>query len=366
MTNYSSRVNKDLKKLIANLLIGMSISAIIPTDVFAITRADGAASLEVSLTGGWFQNDTANTSYGILRSDPTLPGGGFGIAPTGQILEINPKNKFAGGISVNYQTCDCYTLGASYFSYHNKHRDTVTGGTPAAPLISATLLSGLIFLSEPQVSKAESQYNFGYDFANMEFGSTLCFIDNCLTINPKIGLSYARISADQTTVYSGSTGFFGNATGKDTVEILSRYRGFGPSIGADVDYLIWNGFSILGNFRSSALVGNLQCDWINTASADTIGGLPANLYSGSLSATSKRQVVKLFQMELGLGYTFDWCGYYARIVAGYQLTKAIDSNKRIDVINQSGGQAGAIVLNDKIFNSSFQGPFMRLTANFGI
>lgn len=345
--------------------LGLSISAVCIPEVFAYNSQDGCPNLEVNLTGGWFQNDTANTSYGILRTERTLPDAGFNIAPTGKILAIKPKYKFDGGASILYQSDSCYNLGASYFSYHNKHRETVFGGTSDTPLITATLISGLFNSAEPQVSSVKSQYDFRYEFSNFELGSRFCAIDDSLTLNPKIGLSYARIRNDQSTEYSGATNFFADPTGKDTVKLLSKYRGFGPSIGADVDYLICHGFSIFGTTRYSALVGNLYCEWINRVTGTTDqGGLPANLYSGTLNARSRGQIVQLFQFELALGYTFDFCGYYARILAGYQLTKALDSKKRIDLNSQSGAPASGIVLSDGLLNSSFQGPFIRLSFGF--
>lgn len=341
------------KKLVS-LLLGSSALLTLPIEAMA-NGAECCPSLEIALTGGWFAADGTETAYAIQRTDdPALTP----FLPTGPLVKISPKYKWGGGLALNYQSDCCYNWGASYFWYHHTSSDAVTGGTPTVPNITPVLTPTSVF-GRNNFLFASSNFKFQYDFANIELGSNFCMIADCLIVNPKVGLSYGRIRADQTATYSRLAGDVDN---DDLVSLLSRYKGFGPSIGADLNYLFCNSFSLFGNFRYSALVGSLNAEWSNVFFDQDDLVVPE--FHGDVPFHSERHIVKLLQSELGLGYTFDWCGFCGGIKVGYQLTQALDCVYRISFI--SDFSVGGSELIENLRNASFQGPFVRITAKFGM
>lgn len=345
-------------KKVASLVLGISALITLPIEAIA-NRKEYCPALEIALTGGWFVADGTDTAYAIQRTDdPNLTH----FVPTGSLVKISPKYKLLGGLDLNYQSDCCYNWGGSYSWYHHTSNDSVTGGTATRPNIGPVLMPNSVLFRPGNFQFASSNFKFQYDFANIELGSNFCMITDCLIVNPKVGLSYARIRADQTTTYSQLTD---DGDYDDTVTMLSRYKGFGPSIGADVNYLFCDNFALFGNFRYSALVGSLNGEWSNVLFDPDDNAVPD--YLGNVPFHSKRHLVKLCQSELGLGYTFDWCGFCGGIKVGYQLMQALDCVDRITLLSDfNAGDAGGSALIENLRNARIHGPFIRITAKFGM
>lgn len=341
-------------KKLAILLLGISGFLTLPIEAIA-SREKSCPSIEIVLTGGRFVADGTDTSYAIKRTDdPTLTH----FLPTGSLIKIPPKYKLLRGIALNYESDYCYNLGVSYFRYHNTSNDSVTAGTAALPNIAPVLAPNSVF-GPNNFLFASSNFKFQYNFANIELGSNFCIITDCLIVNPKVGLSYGSIRADQTTTYSR---LINDTDNDDIVTMLSSYKGFGPSIGTDVNYLFFDNFVLFGNFRYSALVGTLNGEWSNVFLDEDDNTAPE--YLGDVPFHSNRHLVKLCQSELGLGYTFDLCGFCGGIKVGYQLTQASECVDRISIVGDFNVGGSQVIEN--LRNARLHGPFVRITAKFGL
>lgn len=340
------------KQVLASLIIGTSAMLTLPVVAMA-DKARNHSDVEIGLTGGWFAPDTSTTNFALKREDNDTRN----AFPSGDVLRNDPKYRFGGGISVS-GSCDCcYVWSASYFWFHSKSHEEDTAPN-TAPFVFTPLLASQDGVFD-NVSDVESDYHFRYDFANIELGSVLCVISDCLAVKPKIGLSYSRIKNEQEVEYSRGDVPAGAVY---TVDLESRYNGVGPSIGADVMYSFCGEWSIMGNFRYSALLGSLKADWeFSTTGVTPLG---PNTNPAEVEFHSKRHFVKLFQSELALGYNFDWCGNCALLMAGWQFTQALDSKEVVNFAAANGRDF--FRMDDRIVNSSYQGPFVRLVARFGM
>jgi Legionella pneumophila major outer membrane protein precursor len=334
-------------KLIGGFVLGtVSLLSFSPL-ALANRDAECCPALEIGLTGGWFTPYAADTAFATDSSRT-----GLLVVPTGEVIRVRPKYKFGGGVSLNYQMPDCcYNWSASYFWDRNHSSRSVSGNEG---MILLRNLPGITY-----AATASSAFKFRYDFANIELGSQVCVIADCLTINPRVGLSYTRLKNDQTTFYSALPDLDAiravapSATGV-TIDRDSTFKGFGPSLGVDINYAFCDGFSLLGNFRYSAVVGTLDSTYQMTGFVNPINNT-------SVQLSSKRHFANLFQSEMGLAYGFDWCGYGGNIIAGYQLTKCVDSS---EFESQSGTSSALLI--DRVSDSGYHGPFLRLTMKFGL
>lgn len=349
------------KKLLASLALGMGVFSL---PVLAFAEPGRCPSIEVAITGAWLAADGVDTDYAINRTD--LSGlisnnrNAPDNVPSGVHESVQPKYKLGGGIALNYRSPCWYNLGVSYFAIRHTSVDEITAGTQLNPAVAPILIPATVIDGSNNALTADSRYNFHYSFANIELGSVICFISDCLTVNPKLGLTYARFRNNQFTTYTGITdGSFLPGT-SDQVDMHSRYRGVGPSIGVDICFLFCEDFSLFGNLRYSALSGTLQGIFENTSFDST--GVPVRLSSGAVTFHQNRHMVKLFQSELGLALNYDWCGRCVEIKAGYTYTQAMDAVNRVTFLDDVAPNNAL----KQILNASFHGPFIRLSARFGL
>lgn len=349
-----SKVLKELSKI----LIGMG-ALILP--IAAV--ADGErynSSLELELTGAWLAGDGVDTDYAINRTDINSINF-FNPMPTGDFENVDSNYRTGGGVALKYQSNCCFNMGVSYFRVHRKSFAEVTTATPDTPIIGPILLPPSVGDGFATAVTAASEFSFDYIFSNFELGSLICVLSDCLTVNPKIGLSVGRFKDHQFISYVGL--FEPNAiipAANDQVDMFSRYRGFGPSIGTDISYLFCRNFSLFGNFRYSTLLGTLHGTLENTATDATGAVIPVN--TGTIHFRTNNNVVKLFQSELGLGYFYGGACHCIEIKAGYMYTQAVDAINRIQFPDDTASSVDI----KQIVNASYHGPFIRVSTRFGL
>lgn len=322
-------------KLLLSLVLAAASSS-----VFAMPYEpmDHCGILELALTGGGFKTSTDNTAYGLSVNDAT----NLGV----EVLKNDPEYKFGGTVLLGYYFPNStFNVDASWTGTRNRLNDsnlgTVTGLSIAPDTTFADALA------------ASSSYHYDYDFVNVEVGSLTRVNLNGLIINPQVGLSYARIKENQNISYGDvldSDGDF--ALDGIGVSRHSSLRGFGPSIGVDLNYVVCLPVNFFGNFRYNALVGDIHSSGSANFGATTT----------SVSYESEKTLISLFQSELGVGYDFNFCNMFCgNFAIGYQLTKAINSGERVTFIDSEVNTFA-----DNLFDSSIHGWFARLTMDFNV
>lgn len=318
----------------AKLLVSLVLAAT-ASSVFALPSdpAKHPALLEVALTGGGFKIDTNDSTYGINATTATGV-----VYPSGSVVQNAPKYKFGGSIGLGYFFSDStINVDATYTSTRANRTDTTTSIFPnlLVPAVAGGAVDGF----------GSSYYNFKYDFANLEIGSLTRINCNGLILNPQVGLSWARLNGEQFVSYG--------IPASPSAYQDSRFHGFGPSIGLDLNYVVCNPIFLTGTIRYSGLVGDLKSSY----DSSRVGGTAVNVTN-----ESQEGFVSLIQSELALGYDFNFsdmfCGNFA---IGYQLTKAIDSVQRFRFEDTA---SSAFIT--PIFNKSIHGYFARLTMDFAV
>jgi hypothetical protein len=336
------------------LLTSLIIVSVIPTAYAMpcdVSCHEGI--FEVALTGGGFKTTTDNTAYGINASS-------FVAAPEENLVSIgnglknSPKFKFEGTVLLGYYFQNStINVDASYTGMRNQLNDSATG------MITPELIPPAIFGDDlNSVSAASSNYNFDYDYVNIEVGSLTQLCRNGLTINPQVGLSYAHLKNNQLVGYAGG----GLTTHPFSVERTSTFDGIGASFAMDVNYCVYQPLSLIGNFRYNALIGNVNASYSLTG-FEPDAGRPQRALSMSIALSSKNTLVSLFQTELGLGYDFNFskmfCGNFA---VGYQLTKSIGNAEQMQFVDDRT-QSSFV---DSLLNTNLHGYFARLTMDFSV
>ncbi|KTC85088.1 Lpg1974 family pore-forming outer membrane protein [Legionella brunensis] len=174
-----------------------------------------------------------------------------------------------------------------------------------------------------------------WDAVNLEFGQHVDF-GEFKDIRFHAGVQYARIEHEFTASgyippASVFTGF--STTGE------SKFNGFGPRVGMDMQYNFNNGFAIYGNGASALLVGDAK---FNTATA--FGGFLIGSTSGS-----KTTIVPELEAKLGAKYTYAMAQGDLTLDAGWMWVNYFNANHFI------GTLAG-----NRESNFALQGPFAGL------
>jgi hypothetical protein len=297
--------------------------------------------VELAFTGYGFKSDTDNTAYGINATSFTI--NNVNLASTGPVLKNDPEYQFGGTFFIGYYfPCSPLNINASYTGTRNNLEDSAQGRiTPN--LIPPIFLGGI-----NSASAASSNYHFAYDYLNIELGSLTRVCHNQLIINPQLGLSYTRLDSNQVVRYTGGS----LNTQSFVIENDSSFKGLGPSFGIDLAYLICQPFSIMGNFRYNALVGNIDSFYQLANSQNNFMNIPFK---------SKYTLVNLFQTELAIGYDFNVCNAFCgNFAIGYQVTKSISGAEQIQFVDDFSSSTFV----DSLLNTNLHGYFARITMDF--
>lgn len=149
-----------------------------------------------------------------------------------------------------------------------------------------------------------------WDAVNVEFGQHVDF-GEFKDIRFHAGVQYARLENDARAYTSYSSGY---------IHHNLEYNGFGPRIGADMQYNFGNGFAIYGNGATALLIGDSK---FNTYAANT--GLFSN---GTTLATSGSRTTMVPELEAKLGakYTYAMAQGDLTLDAGYMWVNYFNAN----------------------------------------
>ena len=265
--------------------------------------------------------------------------------PSGSLLRLVPENKFNGAVALSYDfPSSPFALALTWCRVHTDKDDSASGfiGITEAPAN----------YEYDFAANATSSLDYDNDIVTLALGAT--FYPHCaVKLTPQLGVTYLRIKDDQTTTYSGNTVTAGTIV---TIEQDSSFKGFGPSLGFDLDYLIYNNFSLFGKFLYSALAGDIDASYSASQSGTTVESTNVNI-------DSNHQILSLIQTELGLAYHFMCVDYKSEISVGYAFAKIF------------GGAENNAYFSDDVSDSlfitnttdlGFQGPFIRFFVNFDL
>lgn len=322
-------------KLLTALLIGSSVF----TSASSFATYSNPGHIELGLTGGGFRSMNENNPYGILANAVANP-------PSGTALDADSSHEFGGAVSLGYRFAESpYTLGIVYWGADNDKTKSASG------IIGLTKAPANFSIDFAQ--DANSRLDYKNDFVNIFLNATY-HPDEHLVFVPKVGVSYLKVRNDQHTTYSGL-----QVTANTIVQVdeQSKFSGWGPSIGADLDYHLVSGLSVFGNLLYNAIIGDIDSRY--QAFQTTVAGNNTDVISKSDST-----IVNYIQSEIGLSYLFLPCKTYTgNIMLGWALSKAFGSTQNKAAFTDDVGDSQFA---SDITNTGYHGPFVRLAFTYDV
>lgn len=165
------------------------------------------------------------------------------------------------------------------------------------------------------------------------------------------------------------------ATEIDTITQSSKFDGIGPHFGTEGSLHIGNGFGLFGSLSTAVLVGKTTSSITDVGNVTTIATLDLPdvfdvntatsfaSFTASMQSKKHTRIVPNFRGEIGIDYSvplgFDCNCNYNRLLTislGYQVDYFFNSIDRLAVFDIAVPERRSM----KTFDTSFQGPFLRL------
>ena len=286
----------------------------------------------VGLTGMWAVPTetglgTFTDSWQYLNSD-------------GSITSLSKPSKndyeFAGGFQVGYDfPCSGNNIEVEYFHLHNSKHNVF--GTSDGPISFGSIFFDVSFpLALLPEFVSDSRLKYHLNQVDVTLGHRFIACSAKLQLHPFMGARFASLKHDLPFAFG---------------EVRSRYHGAGPIGGIDCSYDFCKGFSLVGRFDGSLLMGKVKAD-----SRLTFGEINTRFES-----PSQNRLVSTFGGKLGLAYNFTCFTHSSvRFEVGYQ------ANNYIGVFDTITGQDSSDPVLQRISslttnNFSYSGPYINLT-----
>ncbi len=300
----------------------------------------GDCTSELGVTAAYLRLAPDYRTYGTSN-------GNLGFNSMVALLKVQPLTRFGGGVDYTYG--GAVKVNFNYFETHNRRGQSQGGviGTSLLPPLWGDQTSNTVF------SQLESQYRI------MTLAAKYPFSLASFTLTPSLGVSHLFLRHNHVTGYFGLTNIVAGATGASAgVDLNSKFKGYGPSFGAMLEYGFCDCLSIFANLQYTPYIGNTNGRYRATRSA-TAPVVPATGVVGNYDYAYKTHstVVTHTQADLGFGWSkeVDKC-YNVNLRFGYRIVKIIGGRETSFLTN--AGQAFAV--NNSLSNSNLHGPFLRL------
>lgn len=170
-----------------------------------------------------------------------------------------------------------------------------------------------------------------WDAVNVEFGQRVDFGE---TKNMRLhgGVQFARASNSASVNLTNNTTFTGYTSGSPT------FNGFGPRLGADMNYDWGNGLGIYANGAGAVLVGTAK-------SSNYLSFIAADVPYSNYSSSSQTVISPELEAKLGIKYGYamaqgDLTLDFGWMWVNYFNVQAAQLNSRSDIVNADFGLQG--------------------------
>ncbi|MFA5960526.1 MAG: Lpg1974 family pore-forming outer membrane protein [Tatlockia sp.] len=197
-----------------------------------------------------------------------------------------------------------------------------------------------------------SRYHYQpkWDAVNVELGQHVDFSDRKF-IRFHGGVQFARLEHDRRTSFDNFdlTGLYYGHTGEN------RFSGFGPRFGADMNYMLGNGFGVYANGAAALLVGSAKFDHrLNPFVASTIVRSGLTTFAFNNNNNSRTIMVPELEGKLGAKYTYAMAQGDLTLDVGYMWVNYFNAEHTI----VNNGIIGGVDVRES--NVSFNGPYVGL------
>ncbi len=288
-------------------------------------------------------------------------------SPSWDEQELDPRYTPAFSVGLGYMTASGRDVQLNW-----THLNSDTSASIAAP--DGYFVGPDYEIGPPAIPirTASSTANFKDDVINLDFGQYLAF--GCHVVMRFFGgLSTVFLREDVNTTYAGNviTGLYQGpfSTNQD---VTSNFKGIGPRLGINGNYIIGHGFGILGEGAIAALIGSSHSNTSYISSSQQlIAEFGQSTNYQTIADENTTQVIPALDGKLGINYQHVFSNKNLLTVeAGYQAAIYINAiNQYLPgslVPGQSLDSGGIYVatMDHTQSNFSMQGPFLKLSLRF--
>lgn len=324
------------RNLVKSLAVVLTLSS---ASAHAFFGQKGDCTAELGVTAAYLRLAPDNRTYATHN-------GNFGFNSIVALLKVQPLTRFGGGLDYTYG--GAVKVNFNYFETHNRRGQSNSGviGTSLLPPLWGDQNSNSVF------SQLESQYR------TMTLAAKYPFSLASFTLTPSLGMSHLFLRHNHVTGYFG----LGGTAASAGVDLNSKFKGYGPSFGAMVEYGFCECLSVFANLQYTPYIGNVNGRYRATRSettADVTAGQRVGNYDYAYKTHST--VVTHTQADLGFGWSkeVDKC-YNVNLRFGYRIVKII-GGRETSLLTNLGLNSS---MNNSLSNSSLHGPFLRLGVKY--
>lgn len=251
-------------------------------------------------------------NYAII--DPFLIAGNAGlpIAPStlSRIKSIEPHDNFGYSGEIGYT----FPQTGTDLLFHYQNFTDHTSSSGQAPGGGAIWNSLSIFSLGIVSEQAASRSSFDFEQADLTLGNGIVVGCN-FVVHPYWGAAYMKLSKNMhTTYFNTRQPADPTLIGDDTVDSNSYFRGVGPRIGLDTEYLFKPNFGLVTHATTSLYLGI-----VNSEMSEHATGTLAEFVTGTrIQQPNVNRAVPALEGKLGLAYRF--VPLNIQVEAGYQAS----------------------------------------------
>lgn len=311
-------------KKIAITIMGLSVSGIASAAMYVPTAAacSGINATVPCAQQGWELGVQAlyaqiNPLQSVVVTADGSPPGENGVAPirtnnNRQNFNLNSPWGWGYRLEGGYHFGTGTDLNLNWTSLHRSSNtaqsDSVNGLVPAfIPVISFTTGLGDPGFFQNVTTSMENDY----DAVNLELGQLVNFGEH-INVRFHAGVQFAQINQKitQSAWQADPTNFF-----QDTS--TDRFKGAGPRVGMDGEYMIHSGFSLVGKAAVALLYGHTNFSSTENHFVN-ISGVEVNVDQNVLNS-GQQVLVPSAEAKLGVKYAHPMSKGILNVEAGYQV-----------------------------------------------
>ncbi|WP_148112683.1 Lpg1974 family pore-forming outer membrane protein [Legionella septentrionalis] len=225
----------------------------------------------------------------------------IGVLNTSEVfIANNPNWMWSFKLQASYNLATGNDLNLNWYHLGNK-KTTYTVVNVFPGVIGGPLTETDLNIIEPT-----------WDAINLEFGQKVNF-GEFKNIRFHAGAQFANITMPITFIAEVLSPTFG-VYGVGNIGFNSKYRGFGPRFGLDMNYDLNSSLGVYGNVAAAVLAGTSK---VNAASAITFINSPTALRELSAKRTL---LVPEVETRLGVRYVYAWSQGELALNLGYMWT----------------------------------------------
>jgi hypothetical protein len=343
------------KKLIATVFLScLSINAFAASAPSPADNIPAPAAVDLNVAdsnGAWIFGIEAlyaktNANYTYTQRDKTVSD----IDPT--ILSSSPiktgsGNNWGGTATIGYifpHTARDISLSYTYLDVSNNSSVHADMNNPQDWIRVPVMTDGGWYIYQ---KNAKDTLDQRLNAVDLTVGQSF-HINDRVDLHPFVGLRYANIKSDNSTIYS----YMAEDNWKTYNN--SNFNGIGPRLGLDANVKLGAGFSIIGTAAGSLLVNSIDA----STNAEFLDGDDFGPYKKSTNDT--HAVTPELDAKLGLGYQHAFSNNNSlQLQVGYEAANYFNS---VNFVTRNDQYSP---INNNKQNFEYYGPFAKIQLNIG-